>query len=104
MPLFATTALTGPNGEQIIPDQRIPASWPVDDPFVVECIQLGFIENRDDEGTTPLPATGPVVPVPADATGPERRGNRPPAADPYDVPIEVGGIATQAHTDSGEDA
>lgn len=101
MPLFATTALTGPNGEQINPDQRIPAGWAVDDPFVVECIEHGFIVSRDEDQPMPLPATAPSVGLPTDSS--ERKGARadvPPAVDPYSVPVEVGGVGTQTREDS----
>ena len=92
MTLFATTALTGPNGEQISPEQRIPDSWALDDPFVVECLTLGFIENREQEQPSPLGATAPTAPTLPGARGPEQRGNRPPSVNPYDAPAEVGGV------------
>lgn len=74
MPLYATTPITGPSGEQVDRDTPIPASWPLDSDFVVEGLAHGWLEERDDAPTPLLPATS--------AAG---RGNNPSPAAAVDV-------------------
>lgn len=46
MTLYATRNLVGPNGENVRAHSPIPAAWPVDHPFVAECVQYGWIVNE----------------------------------------------------------
>lgn len=82
MTLYAKTAITGPNGEQVDRDMPIPAAWPVDGEFVREGIEHGWIVNRDD--------TPPVAPLPA--TPP------PAAAEAEPTPVSVGGRGNREGT------
>ena len=78
MPLYATTAITGPNGEQVDRDMKIPAGWDLASEFVTEGIAAGWLVNRDDpDEVSPLPATPPVVEADViDVTADGRRHNR----------------------------